>query len=121
VTEKTESATDDLEVVIDLLEEDALLREAIREPLPVRLPTGKVISVPHIADWPHIASRFITVEAFDAWAARVLSDADYKAWQDADLHNYQVRRIVTAASAAGDTTPGKSSRSSTRRSSTRTK
>ena len=118
-SEDTSEDSGALEVAIDLIAEDALLREAIRAPLPVRLPTGGVISVPHIADWPHMANRVIAIGAFDNWARLVLSPKDYEAFTKADLKTYQVQRIVEGASAAGDITPGKPSPSSPSRRGTR--
>lgn len=109
----------ELAVAIDLLAEDALLREAIAEPLSVRLPTGKVISVPHMKDWPHLATRLVMISAYDQWARLVLSDDDYKAFTDADLRTYQIERITEAATAAADVSPGKPTRSSGSHASTR--
>jgi hypothetical protein len=110
-----DGSDDEVDVAIDLLEEDAMLREAIREPTTIRLPTGKVISVPHSADWPHLAARLASVSAYDAWAKAILSDRDFKAFQAAELRTYQVERIVEAAAAAGGITPGKPRRSSASR------
>jgi hypothetical protein len=103
---------DERDVAIDLLAEDAMLREALREPTTVRLPTGSVISVPHLADWPHIASRYAALNVWDQWASEVLSEADYEAFRDAKLRNYQVERISEAVTAAADVSPGKPKRSS---------
>ncbi len=110
---------DELAVAIDLLAEDELLREAIPEPLHVRLPTGKVISVPHLKDWPHIASRYATLNAWDAWAAEVLSPDDLEAFREAKPRNYQMDRITEAVTAAAGVSPGKPTRSSGSRGSTR--
>jgi hypothetical protein len=114
--DKTPPAGDERDVAIDLLAEDAMLREALREPTDVRLPTGKVISVPHLADWPHIASRYAALNVWDQWASEVLSEADYEAFRDAKLRNYQVERITEAVTAAADVSPGKPKRSSSSRS-----
>ena len=103
---------DTLQVVIDLLEEDALLREALAEPTGVRLPTGKVISIPHLQDWPHQASRLVALNAWDAWASEVLSEDDAKAFTAAKLRNYQLQRVAEVVTAAGATPPGKPQRSS---------
>lgn len=119
-TEKTDTAEpDEADIVLDLVAEDAMLREALRTPSPVRLPGGKVITVPHIADWPHLANRFVLTDNYLAWAKLVLSDEDFQVFQDTDLRNYQMRRIVDVASAAGEVTPGKQRPSSTSRSGTR--
>lgn len=107
------------DVDIDLLADDALLREAIREPTSIRLPTKAVIEVPHIADWPHEASLWASRGLYDAWATAVLSPKDAAAFAKAELHNYQVERIVSAVSAAGGVSPGKPSRSSASRRSTK--
>lgn len=107
------------DVDLDLLADDALLREAIRDPTIVRLKTGDIIEVPHISDWPHLASRFATSALFDAWAESVLTGADFRAFQKAELRNYQVEKIIAAASAAGGITPGKRRPSSPSRRSTR--
>lgn len=118
--DKTPPADDDeRDVAIDLLAEDAMLREALREPTAVRLPTGKVIHVPHTADWPHIAVRYAALNVWDQWASEVLSEEDAEAFSDARLHNYQVERITEAVTAAGDVSPGKPKRSSGSRGGTR--
>jgi hypothetical protein len=111
-TDDKKAEPDEPDVVIDLLAEDAMLREALAEPLPVRLPTGKVISVPHMRDWPHVGSRYATIGAWDAWAAEVLSEEDLEAFKSAKLRNYQIERISEAATAAADVSPGKPRRSS---------
>jgi len=108
-------------VDLDLLADDAVLREAVGQPTSVRLPTGKVIDVPHISDWPHIASRYAAIALFDAWAAEVLSPADQKAFTDAKLKNYQVSKLIERVSQDGGTNPGKSRPSSASRRSTRRK
>jgi hypothetical protein len=111
---------DDLEVDLDLDELDPELRETIRRPSVIRLPgTGKVISVPHIAAWPHVASRYTTAALFDAWAEEVLSEKDAQAFKDAKLRNYQIDRIIKLATDTGGISPGKSSASSRSRGSTR--
>ena len=108
-------------VDLDLLAEDVALREAIGQPTSVRLPTGKVIEVPHISDWPHIASRYAAIALFDAWAGEVLSEQDQKAFAEAKLKNYQVSALIERVSKDGGTTPGKSRPSSPSRRNTRRK
>ena len=108
-------------VDLDLLAEDALLREAIGQPTAIRLPTGDVIEVPHVSDWPHIASRYAAIALFDAWAEEVMSEADLKAFQAAGLKNYQINKIILRASQDGGATPGKSRPSSGSRARTRRK
>ena len=110
---------DELDVVIDLLAEDALLREALRKPMAVRLPTGKVISVPHQADWHPLASRAAVADLWEMWAKDVMSEDDFEAFREANLRHYQIKRIFEGATAAGDVTPGKPSRSSGSRGSSR--
>lgn len=112
---------DELQVTLDLLAEDAKLRETIREPMTVRLTTGAVITVPHSADWPVSASRLAAVGAWDAWASGVLAEDDQKAFREADLRDYQVKRILEALNAADGITPGKPPRSSSSRRSTPTR
>lgn len=108
-------APEDDAVDVDLLAEDALLREAVGQPTSVKLPTGDVIEVAHMADWPHIASRYAAVALFDAWAEEVMSAEDFEAFRKAKLKNYQVNKIIERASAAGGTNPGKSRPSSASR------
>lgn len=111
---------DEPEVDLDLEELDPELREAIRQPSVVRLPgTGKVISIPHISDWPHVAARYTTSGLFDAWADEVMSEKDAKAFKEAALRNYQIDRIVKLATDTGGISPGKSSASSRSRGGTR--
>lgn len=110
---------DDFDVDLDLGELDPELREAIRQPSVVKLPGGAQIAIPHIADWPHVASRFTTAGLFDAWADEVMSERDAKAFKDAGLRNYQIDRIIKLATDTGSISPGKSSASSRSRGSTR--
>lgn len=110
-----DGSDDEIDVAIDLLEEDAMLREAIREPTLIRLPDRKVISVPHVADWPFTASRAAATDQYAAWAKLTLSDEDFLSFVGANLKMYQVLRILAAANAAGDVTPGKPRRSSASR------
>ena len=109
VTEPEPEGTDpdDVDVDIDLLADDAMLREALQEPTSIRLPTGDVIDIPHMSDWPHVATRYMAQGLFDAWAEEVLTPDEYKSWKEADLHNYQIEKITAAVSAAGGTTAGK--------------
>lgn len=102
------------DVVLDLLAEDAQLREAIGDPVPIRVPGGKdgagvVIRFPLQGAWPHMAARFANVGAWQAWADLVLAgDEDaLTAWQAADLRLYQIERIVAAITAASGISPGK--------------
>jgi hypothetical protein len=104
---------DERDVDLDLLANDAKYREALGKPTVTRLPTGDVISVPPMADWPHIATRLVTLGLFDGWAESVLSEKDFTAFKAADLHNYQIQKITDRASAAAGTTPGKRRPSST--------
>jgi hypothetical protein len=121
MTTTAAAAPEEDAVDLDLLADDAVLREAIGQPTAVRLPTGKIIDVPHISDWPHIASRYAAIALFDAWAAEVLSEQDQKAFAAAKLKNYQVSRLIERASQDGGTNPGKSRPSSASRRNTRRK
>lgn len=109
---------DDVEVDLDLDDLDPELREAIGQPTRVRL-SGEVLSFPHMSDWPHVATRYLSMSLFDAWAEAILSEDDNKVWLEAKLHNYQVEKIVEMVSRTGGITPGKARRSSTSRGGTR--
>lgn len=110
----------DVEVDLDLEELDPELREGVRKPSVIRLPgTRAVITVPHIAAWPHVASRYTTAGLFDAWAEEVLSAEDAQAFKDAKLRNFHVDRIIKLATDTGGISPGKSSASSKSRGGTR--
>jgi hypothetical protein len=109
---------EDLAVDLDLDADDALLREAIGAPTTIRL-NGKVLTVPHMKDWEHNATQFMSQGLFAAWARRVMSDDDFKAFQDAELKNYQVERIVEICQRNSGTTAGKRSRPSPSSRSTR--
>jgi hypothetical protein len=98
---------DEGDVDLDLLANDARYREALAKPARVRLPTGKIITVPPMADWPHLGTRMVSMGLFDAWAEAVLSEDDFPKFKAAGLHNYQIEKITDAASAAAGTTPGK--------------
>lgn len=105
-------------VDLDLDADDVLLREAIGAPTTVRV-NGKVLTIPHQKDWPHIASAFLGQGSFSAWARRVMSPQDFERFEAADLHNYQVEQIVRLISEAAGIPPGK--RSPQSRSSARTR
>jgi hypothetical protein len=109
---------DDEAVDLDLDADDVLLREAIGEPTTVRA-GGRVLTIPHQKDWPHIASAFLGQGSFSAWARRVMSEEDFKAFDAADLHNYQIERIVEIVTRNAGITPGKRSPSSRSSRSTR--
>ena len=100
------------DVDLDLdAEDDALRKEAVGEPTSVRI-GGKVVSFPHQKDWPHEASVFLGNGNSIAWAQRVLSEPDFKAFTAAKVRNYQLERIIEVVSANGGITPGKPSRRS---------
>src|SRR6202042_3683475 len=112
LTERKKDPDAEPDVALDLLAEDAQLREAIGEPTGIRIPGGEdgagaVISVPQQADWPHIASRLAANGAWDAWAKTVLSDEDFAAFQAAQLRNYQLARLSAAIEAASGISAGK--------------
>jgi len=109
---------DEAEVDLDLDAEDVLLREAIGQPTTVRV-AGKVISVPHQKDWEWQASQFLGQGLFSAWARLVLSEEDFKAFQDAELRNYQVEKIVEVVTANSGLSLGKRSARSRSSGSTR--
>jgi hypothetical protein len=112
-------AEEETDVDLDLLAGDALYREALAEPVLVRLPTGDVISVPPMADWPHVGTRMMTSSLFDGWADTVLAEKDAAAFKRAGLRNYQIEKITSAIASASGTTPGKRRPSSPSRKSTR--
>ena len=102
---------------LDLDEEDAQLLEAIAQPMVVKV-KGKLITVPHMMEWPHAASSAAQRSDYSAWATLVLSEADARTFNSLNLRNYQILRILDKGSARAGTTPGKSSRSSSSRRST---
>jgi hypothetical protein len=114
--DETEAETD---VDLDLLANDAQYREALADPLFVKLPTGATISIPPMADWPHLGTRLVTTGLFDGWADTVMSVKDAAAFKKADLHNYQIEKITDACAAASRISAGKRRPSSPSRKSTR--
>jgi hypothetical protein len=95
------------DVDLDLDAEDTLLREAIGQPLTVRV-AGKVISVPHPTDWPHTANTAAARADFGTWAREVLSDDDHEAFTAANLRNYQVNALFEKVNRRAGVSPGKS-------------
>jgi hypothetical protein len=95
------------DVDLDLDAEDTLLREAIGQPLTVRV-GGKVIEVPHPTDWPHTANTAAGRSDFSAWAAEVLSEEDRKVFLAANLRNYQVNALFESVNRRAGVGPGKS-------------
>jgi hypothetical protein len=107
------TVVDEDSIDIDLDDEDPVLREAIPLPLVVKMPGGKkVITVPHMLEWEHEHTLLGNNGDWDGWAKGVLSEADYQAFKDAHLQNYQIQRIMEKANKRAGTTPGKSRRSS---------
>jgi hypothetical protein len=117
--EPDEPDEEDVDVDLDLLANDSEYRETLAEPTVIRLPTGDVIEVPHMRDWPHIGTRQMVAGLFDGWAETVLTPEDCKAFREASLHNYQIEKITDAVSASAGVTPGKRRPSSSSRKSTR--
>jgi hypothetical protein len=104
------------EIELDLVAEDAALRdEVVGKPMRIRLSTG-VITVPHIKTWRYEDTRWLDMGQFSMWADAVLSEEDAKIWHDADLENYQVDKIVAFMLSKAGATPGKSRGSSNSRS-----
>jgi hypothetical protein len=108
------------EVDLDLDAEDQLLREAIGQPMTVRV-GGKVITVPHPTEWPHAANEAATRADFGTWAREALSEQDYQVFLAANLRNYQVAAIFERVNKRAGVSPGKSpgSRGSSKRTRTR--
>lgn len=109
---KNDDAAGQPDVVLDLLAEDAHLREALGKPTDIRVPGGEdgagvTITVPAAAAWPHIAARLLNNGAWDAWARIVLDDGDFAAFQAANLKDYQVARIRAVLEAAAGASAGK--------------
>lgn len=94
-------------VDLDLDAEDALLREALGQPLTVRV-GGKVISVPHPNAWPHAANEAAGRAEYSTWARGVLSGDDCNTFLAAELRNYQVQAIFKHVNKKSQTDPGKS-------------
>jgi hypothetical protein len=107
VTRITDAPDPGDDVDLDLDAEDMLLREAIGQPLTIRV-GGKVIEIPHPTDWPHTANTAAARSDFGAWAAEVLSEDDYEVWQAAKLHNYQVNAVFEKVNRRAGVGPGKS-------------
>jgi hypothetical protein len=102
-----------LSVALDLVAMDETLREAVGEPLPVKIAPGTVISIPHGKEWTHNGSRFLAASMWDAWAAEVLNEDDARAFIEAKLHNYQLDALSEAITKANGISAGKARRSST--------
>jgi len=101
---------DDDDIDLDLDAEDVLLREAVGQPLRVKV-GGKVIEVPHPSDWPHTANTAAARTDFGGWAAEVLSEEDHKVFLAANLRNYQINAIFESVNRRAGVGPGKSPRS----------
>ncbi len=102
--------TEDVDLDLDL--EDANLREAIGKPTTIRI-GGRVLTFPHHLEWTHDQTRMMTLGMWDQWAQSLLSEDDWKAWQDASLKNYQFEAITQRMLAnMGAASPGKSQRRS---------
>jgi hypothetical protein len=97
---------DDDGVDFDLDAEDVLLREAIGQPLTVKV-TGKVITIPHPQDWPHAANTAASGADFGGWARAVLSDEDHKVFLAANLRNYQIEALFAQIQKRTGAGPGK--------------
>ena len=104
ITDAADPADD---VDLDLDAEDTLLREAIGQPLTVRV-AGKVISVPHPTDWPHAANAAASRADFTAWAQEVLTPDDFDVFAGANLRNYQVNALFEHVNKRAGVGPGKS-------------
>jgi hypothetical protein len=104
---KLPEAEDEDFVDLDLDADDQLLREAVGQPIRVKV-GGQVIEVPHPQDWPHTANTAASNAEFGAWAAQVLSDEDYKVFQGANLRNYQVNALFEHVNKRAGVSPGKS-------------
>jgi hypothetical protein len=80
-------------VDLDLTAEDERLREAVGEPIKVKI-DGVVIHIRHTADWNNAAMRAASAGDWDAWATEVIDDEDeLDAFIEADLKNYQYEAI----------------------------
>lgn len=97
---------DDDDVDFDLDAEDVLLREAIGQPLTVKV-TGKVITIPHPQDWPHAANTAASAADFGGWARAVLSDDDHRVFLAANLRNYQIEALFAQIQKRTGAGPGK--------------
>jgi hypothetical protein len=106
----TDASNPDDDIDLDLDAEDVLLREAVGQPLRVKM-NGTVIEVPHPTDWPHTANTAAARADFGAWAADVLSEEDHKVFLAANLRNYQVNALFEKVNRRAGVSPGKSPRS----------
>lgn len=101
----------EVDVDLDLLDE-ALRRESVGEPTTVRI-DGKVIHIMHAGEWPSSAMRAASVGNWEDWATAVITDsAEYEAWLEADLANYQIEAVFAECGRQARMSMGKFRRSS---------
>lgn len=100
---------EDVDVDLDVLDE-ALRRESLGEPTTVRI-DDKVIHISHSGDWPSSAMRAAATGDWETWARSVIEDdAEFQAWADADLRNYQIEAVFTECGRQARLNMGKSAR-----------
>jgi hypothetical protein len=100
---------EEVDVDLDAIDE-ALRREALGDPTTVRI-DGVVIHIAHASDWPSSAMRAANTGDWETWArAVILNDAEFQAWADADLHNYQIEAVFAQCGRQARLNAGKSAR-----------
>ena len=111
--EEDRATAEDQAVDVDLDELDEGLRaEAIGKSTTVRI-GGKIIHIIHAGDWSSQAMRAATNGDWDAWAREViLDDAEYGAWMDSNLRNYQIEAVFDQCGRQARMNMGKSRRRS---------
>jgi hypothetical protein len=100
---------EEVDLDLDSLDE-ALRREAIGVPTTVRV-DGVVIHILHAGEWPSSAMRAANTADWETWSRAVIpDDAEYQAWLDADLANYQIEAVFAECGRQARLSAGKSAR-----------
>ena len=100
---------EEVDLDLDSLDE-ALRREALGEPTTVRI-DGVIIHIAHAGEWPSSAMRAANTGDWETWArAAIQNDAEYQAWLDADLANYQIEAVFAECGRQARLSTGKSAR-----------
>jgi hypothetical protein len=100
---------EEVDLDLDSLDE-ALRRESVGVPTTVRV-DGVVIHISHAGEWPSSAMRAANTGDWETWARAVIeNDAEYQAWLDADLANYQIEAVFAESGRQARLSAGKSAR-----------
>jgi len=102
-----EPEDEEVDVDLDLLS-DVLRKEAVGEPTTVRV-DDTIIHIAHANDWSTSAMRAASRGDWDDWAREVIpDDEEFKAWVDADLHNFQIEAVFAQCGRKARLNQGKS-------------